>query len=161
MTQESLIYFLVVSNSKTVWFLMLLLIMVLLLQQQVLFNKTVQKSFLSYRSWRRCSGRVLEIRPRSGWSHSVLLNAPPAACLTASCHWTQTTVSLRHFICNLITILITLNGIMMGNQCLRISEQLSSSSLKDVRANGLCGGRERCWLTIFNLESTYHVLVND
>lgn len=86
----------------------------------------------------------LQIRPRSGWSRSVLPNAPPGAFLTSLYQWTHTTVSWRYFICNLITILIALNGIMMGN---RRSEFDGSTAVvqyegsHNVMANSLCGRR--------------------
>lgn len=101
--------------------------------------------------------------PRSGWSHSALPNAPPAAFLTTPHYCTHTTVSWRYFICNLITILIALNGIMMGNRRLAFEGSIAAVQFKcshRVMANSLCGRGGR-GLNILCLQSTYHLLLND
>ncbi len=86
----------------------------------------------------------LQIRPRSGRSHSALPNAPPDAFLTSPHQWTHTTVSWRYFIFNLITILIALNGIMMGNRRLEFEGSTAVVQYEcshSVMANSLCGRR--------------------
>ena len=95
----------------------------------------------------------LQIRPGSRWSHSAL----PAAFLTSPHQWTQTTVSWRYFICNLITMLIALNVIMMGNRCLEFEGSIAAvqQCSHSVMANSLCGGRGRI---CFRLGSKYHLL---
>lgn len=88
----------------------------------------------------------LQIRPRSGWSHSALPNAPPDAFLTSPHQWTHThtTMSWRYFIFNLITILIALNGIMMGNRRLEFEGSIAAVQYecsRSVMANSLHGRR--------------------
>lgn len=87
----------------------------------------------------------LKIMPRAGCSSAALLNALPAAFLTSPQQWTNTTVSWRYFIGNLITILIALNAIMMGNRCLAFEGSVAAMQYKyihSVMASSLCGGRD-------------------
>lgn len=46
--------------------------------------------------------------------------------LTSKHHWTHTTVSWRYFDCNLITMLIALNGVMMGNRHSEFEENITA-----------------------------------
>lgn len=93
----------------------------------------------------------LQIRPRSGWSLSALPNALPATSLTSPHQSTHTTVSWRYFICNLITILIALNGIMMGSRRLEFEGSIAAVQCKcshSVMAKSL-RGQERCGAEYF------------